>query len=260
MIMWFAVRARIGLGYPKRSIDCLSRSIWLRGCRRGHGLRRQRSIDADPKAVSHRLGVDLLDLDVAARLVEQLGDLVRQEAQGRETRRASAFWRRVLPCTQAIEEGIERAGDVGGRGRRRLDRGAKWPGTPGHLSRSWPVSLSPSVLRLAGWDDLVHRQSRPFRCRHQSYARKRVTLGIPVVTLDVDGVGELIRLAVDRGRAARPGLKLGICGEHGGDPMSIGFCQAIGLDYVSCSPFRIPIARLAAAQAVLAVKGRDTTV
>ena len=85
-------------------------------------------------------------------------------------------------------------------------------------------------------------------------------MGIPVVTLDVDGVGELIRLAVDRGRAARPGLKLGICGEHGGDPMSIGFYQAIGLDYVSCSPFRIPIARLAAAQAVLAVKGRDTTV
>jgi pyruvate,orthophosphate dikinase len=55
-------------------------------------------------------------------------------------------------------------------------------------------------------------------------------------------------------------LKLGICGEHGGDPMSIGFCQAIGLDYVSCSPFRIPIARPAVAQAVLAVKGRDTTV
>ena len=69
------------------------------------------------------------------------------------------------------------------------------------------------------------RQSRPFRCRHQSYARKRVTLGIPVVTLDVDGVGELIRLAVDRGSAARPGLKLGICGEHGGDLMSIGFCS-----------------------------------
>ena len=84
--------------------------------------------------------------------------------------------------------------------------------------------------------------------------------GAVFVTLDVDGVGELIRLAVDRGRAARPGLKLGIRGEHGGDAMSIGFCQAIGLDYVSCSPFRIPIARLAAAQAVLAVKGRDTTV
>jgi len=58
--------------------------------------------------------------------------------------------------------------------------------------------------------------------------------------LDVDGVGELIRLAVDRGRAARPGLKVGICGEHGGDPMSIGFCQAIGLDYVSCSEYRSP--------------------
>mmetsp|Transcript_110172 Transcript_110172/g.316988 ORF Transcript_110172/g.316988 Transcript_110172/m.316988 type:complete len:913 (+) Transcript_110172:130-2868(+) len=73
----------------------------------------------------------------------------------------------------------------------------------------------------------------------------------PFVTLDQDGVGELIRLAVARGRDARPGLKLGICGEHGGDPRSIEFCERVGLDYVSCSPFRVPIARLAAAQAAL---------
>ena len=81
----------------------------------------------------------------------------------------------------------------------------------------------------------------------------------PFVTLDPVGVGELVRVAVDRGRAARPGLKLGICGEHGGDPASIRFCQQVGLDYVSCSPYRVPIARLAAAQAALAGEHRDAT-
>ena len=73
----------------------------------------------------------------------------------------------------------------------------------------------------------------------------------PFVTLDVDGVGVLVRVAANEGRKARPDLKLGICGEHGGDPASIRFCDAVGLDYVSCSPFRVPIARLAAAQAAL---------
>jgi pyruvate, orthophosphate dikinase len=76
----------------------------------------------------------------------------------------------------------------------------------------------------------------------------------PFVSIDIEGVGELISIAVERGRAAKPGLKLGICGEHGGDPASIGFCEAQGLDYVSASPYRVPIARLAAAQAAL--KGR----
>ena len=73
----------------------------------------------------------------------------------------------------------------------------------------------------------------------------------PFVSLDQDGVGDLVKIAVERGRAARPGLKLGICGEHGGDPASIHFCESAGLDYVSCSPYRVPIARLAAAQAAL---------
>ncbi len=74
----------------------------------------------------------------------------------------------------------------------------------------------------------------------------------PFETLDIEGVGELVRIAAERGRAARPDLKLGICGEHGGDPASVAFCHEIGLDYVSCSPYRVPIARLAAAQAALA--------
>ncbi|HET7715896.1 MAG TPA: pyruvate, phosphate dikinase [Bauldia sp.] len=79
----------------------------------------------------------------------------------------------------------------------------------------------------------------------------------PFVTLDVDGVGELIQIAVDRGRETRPDIKLGICGEHGGDPTTIAFCEGVGLDYVSCSPFRVPIARLAAAQASLRAAGRQ---
>jgi pyruvate,orthophosphate dikinase len=73
----------------------------------------------------------------------------------------------------------------------------------------------------------------------------------PFSTLDLDGVGEMISIAAERGRKARPDIQLGICGEHGGDPASIHFCEKIGLDYVSCSPFRVPIARLAAAQAAI---------
>jgi pyruvate,orthophosphate dikinase len=77
----------------------------------------------------------------------------------------------------------------------------------------------------------------------------------PFETLDVDGVGDLMRIAVERGRSAKPDLKLGICGEHGGDPKSVAFCHDLGLDYVSCSPYRVPLARLAAAQAALAASG-----
>jgi pyruvate,orthophosphate dikinase len=84
-----------------------------------------------------------------------------------------------------------------------------------------------------------------------AYTAKGILQVDPFVSLDQDGVGELVQIAVERGRKTRPDLKLGICGEHGGDPASIGFCEQLGLDYVSCSPFRVPIARLAAAQAAL---------
>ncbi len=77
----------------------------------------------------------------------------------------------------------------------------------------------------------------------------------PFEVLDVEGVGELMRIAVERGRGAKPGIKLGICGEHGGEPRSVAFCHSLGLDYVSCSPYRVPLARLAAAQASLAESG-----
>ena len=78
------------------------------------------------------------------------------------------------------------------------------------------------------------------------------------MSIDTVGVGELVKIACERGKATRPGIKLGICGEHGGDPASIAFCETAHLDYVSCSPFRIPIARLAAAQAALGRKAHST--
>ncbi|RSY78808.1 pyruvate, phosphate dikinase [Sphingomonas koreensis] len=84
-----------------------------------------------------------------------------------------------------------------------------------------------------------------------TYVEKGIYARDPFVSIDVEGVGELIEIAAERGRKARPGIKLGICGEHGGDPASIAFCEQTGLDYVSASPYRVPIARLAAAQAAL---------
>src|SRR5579859_2164022 len=86
------------------------------------------------------------------------------------------------------------------------------------------------------------------------YVEKGIYAKDPFVSLDIEGVGELIEIAAERGRKARPGIKLGICGEHGGDPASIAFCEKTGLDYVSASPYRVPIARLAAAQAALRAK------
>ena len=88
-----------------------------------------------------------------------------------------------------------------------------------------------------------------------SYLKTGILEHDPFVTLDKEGVGSMIEIAAERGRKTRPNIKLGICGEHGGDPASVRFCETVGLDYVSCSPFRVPIARLAAAQAAL-TKGK----
>ncbi|MEA2626869.1 MAG: pyruvate, orthophosphate dikinase, partial [Candidatus Binatota bacterium] len=88
------------------------------------------------------------------------------------------------------------------------------------------------------------------------YLRRKILPGDPFEAIDEAGVGELMRIGIERGRAAKPGLKIGICGEHGGEPESVRFCHRIGLDYVSCSPFRVPVARLAAAQAALADESR----
>jgi len=90
----------------------------------------------------------------------------------------------------------------------------------------------------------------------KEYARLGIFETDPFVSIDVEGVGELVKIGAERGRATRPDIKLGICGEHGGDPASVHFCAEIGLDYVSCSPYRVPIARLAAAQA--AMKARSS--
>ena len=85
----------------------------------------------------------------------------------------------------------------------------------------------------------------------ETYRQKGIIDQDPFVSLDIDGVGELVRMAVEKGRKTRPDIKLGICGEHGGDPASIRFCEEVGLDYVSCSPYRVPIAKLAAAQSAI---------
>jgi pyruvate,orthophosphate dikinase len=85
----------------------------------------------------------------------------------------------------------------------------------------------------------------------REYVERKILPANPFATIDRDGVGELMRIAVERGRSARAGLDIGICGEHGGDPATIAFCHEIGLDYVSCSPYRVPVARLAAAHAAL---------
>jgi pyruvate,orthophosphate dikinase len=84
-----------------------------------------------------------------------------------------------------------------------------------------------------------------------AYAEKEIMKKNPFATIDQGGVGLLMKMAVEKGNKTRPGIKLGICGEHGGDPDSVKFCHRIGLTYVSCSPFRVPVARLAAAQAAI---------
>jgi pyruvate,orthophosphate dikinase len=83
------------------------------------------------------------------------------------------------------------------------------------------------------------------------YAELEIVKKNPFASIDQTGVGQLMRIAVEKGRVTRPDIKLGICGEHGGDPDSVKFCHRLGLTYVSCSPFRVPVARLAAAQAAL---------
>jgi pyruvate,orthophosphate dikinase len=87
-----------------------------------------------------------------------------------------------------------------------------------------------------------------------TYTELEIVKTNPFATIDQTGIGQLVDIAVSKGRQARPGIKLGICGEHGGDPSSIQFFERVGLDYVSCSPYRVPVARLAAAQARLSSK------
>jgi pyruvate,orthophosphate dikinase len=86
------------------------------------------------------------------------------------------------------------------------------------------------------------------------YVENEIFKKNPFATLDQTGVGQLIKIAIEKGRSTNPGIKLGICGEHGGDPDSVKFCHRVGLSYVSCSPYRVPVARLAAAQAAIEEK------
>ena len=89
-----------------------------------------------------------------------------------------------------------------------------------------------------------------------AYYDKKIIENDPFARLDQTGVGQLMEMAIEKGKKVRPTLHCGICGEHGGDPSSVEFCNKLGLDYVSCSPFRVPIARLAAAQAAITQKNK----
>jgi pyruvate, orthophosphate dikinase len=95
-----------------------------------------------------------------------------------------------------------------------------------------------------------------------AFFSRYIDLGIfgvsPFETLDTEGIGRMVKIATDEGRATRPGLKVGVCGEHGGDPESVHFFHHVGLDYVSCSPFRVPVARLEAGRAALESEGSDS--
>jgi pyruvate,orthophosphate dikinase len=106
-----------------------------------------------------------------------------------------------------------------------------------------------------GTNDLTQMGAGFSRDDAGSFLKEYVSSSIydrdPFEVLDQEGIGELIRIAVEKGRSVRPDIKIGICGEHGGEPSSVEFCHSLGFSYVSCSPFRVPIARLAAAQAVL---------
>ncbi|CUT01463.1 putative PEP-binding protein, partial [Candidatus Kryptonium thompsonii] len=110
-----------------------------------------------------------------------------------------------------------------------------------------------------GTNDLTQMGMGLSRDDYEKFIYKYLDFGIydkdPFQTIDVKGIGELMRIGVEKGRSVRPNLKIGICGEHGGDPATIEFCHRIGLDYVSCSPYRVPIARLAAARAALLYDG-----
>ena len=93
----------------------------------------------------------------------------------------------------------------------------------------------------------------------KDYEEAKIFTADPFAVLDQEGVGKLVKLAVDLGRKTRPDLEVGICGEHGGEPSSVQFCQKVGMDYVSCSPYRVPIARLAAAQGAISGDKSETS-
>ena len=110
------------------------------------------------------------------------------------------------------------------------------------------------IVVISAWEVITERVNQYMGAFLMPYIESDVFSKNPFATLDVTGVGQLMQTAVTKGRSTRPKIKLGICGEHGGDPDSVVYCHQLGLAYVSCSPYRVPVARLAAAQAAIEEK------
>ena len=162
-----------------------------------------------------------------------------------------------LDLVKARIDAMARGGDEGERRQAQLpgrhhDRAAARRAAGGRNRRDRRVLLVRHQRPDA--DHARHFSRDDAACFLGIYTARGILPGDPFVSIDQQGVGELVRIGVERGRKTRQGLKVGICGEHGGDPASVAFCHEIKLDYVSCSPFRVPIARLAAAQAALGKK------
>ncbi len=168
--------------------------------------------------------------------------------------------RKELEITRAQVDKV--AGDVFAKAGRKIEYSV---GTMIELPRA--VLVADKIAEIAdffsfGTNDLTQTVFGLSRDDAGKFLPQYVEQGIlpkdPFVSIDADGVGEMIRIGAEKGRSTRNKLKLGICGEHGGDPASIAFCESVGLDYVSCSPYRVPVARLAAAQAALGTEGDRT--
>jgi pyruvate,orthophosphate dikinase len=208
-----------------------------------------------------RLGIAYPEIyEMQARAIFEGALLVEGEAPHPEIMIPLVGTRRELEITRAQVDKV--AAEVFAEARRTIEYSV---GTMIELPRA--AIMAASIAEEAdffsfGTNDLTQTVFGLSRDDAGKFLPAYVDAGIlekdPFVSIDVDGVGEMVRIAVEKGRKTKPGLKMGICGEHGGDPASIAFCESVGLDYVSCSPYRVPVARLAAAQAALGVRGDRT--
>jgi pyruvate,orthophosphate dikinase len=235
-----ALAAEMGLSYEKvkervESLHEFNPMLGFRGCRLGIIYPEITEMQAravfEAAAATKKKGIDV-EPEVMIPLVGHVKELAHQEKLVRQTAEA------VMK-----EQGVKFKYLVGTM--IEIPRGALTADEIAAVAEFFSFGTNDLTQTTLGVSrDDAARFLRP-------YVEKEIYAKDPFEVIDRDGVGQLMRMAVERGRKTRPGIKLGICGEHGGDPSSIEFCHLIGLNYVSCSPFRVPIARLAAARAAL---------